>query len=327
MKTKQLPRKDRLLIGMVAVVLIILPFIIPVMKLHLLAEILIFSLFAISYNLLAGSCGLSPFGHAAFFGVGGYATALILNYSTKTPIAVVLSVAVASGLIASLIIGFFCVRTKATYFALLSLAFQMFLYAVALQWRTVTKGDDGMGVMRPELYFPGLGNISLVDIHNLYYIILIGVGLGIAVCYFLLKTPLGNAAVCIRENDQRAAFLGYNVFLTNWIVFSISGSVAALAGALFVIFQEFVATSIIDTNMSFTVVVMTIIGGTGKFVGPVLGVLFYVLFQNWLSSLTTYWWFFLGLTFILVVLYLKEGLVGLFDLEWIRRIVAGGEKS
>jgi branched-chain amino acid transport system permease protein len=297
----------------VAVILLfLLPLIISEMKIHLLIEIFIFSLFAVSFNLLMGSCGLSPFGHAAFFGVGAYTAALMFNNLPGTPLIIVLVVVAFSGLVTSLIIGFFCIRTSGIYFALLSFAFQMFLFAVALKWRAVTNGDDGMGVIRPALYLPGIGKLSLMNIYNLYYVTLVCVGLGIAACYFFLKTPLGNAVVCMRENSVRASFLGYNAFLTKLIVFSFSGLIAALSGCLFVLFNEFVATSVIDANMSFSVVLMTVIGGTGVFLGPILGVAFYLLFQNWISSLTTYWWFFLGIVFIVVVLYMDGGLVGLF---------------
>jgi branched-chain amino acid transport system permease protein len=307
-----------LIVGVV-VLLLLTPLIFTEMKVHLATEILVFSLFAVSYNLLAGSCGLYPFGHAAFFGVGGYSTALLFNHLPTTPLVVVLIVAMFSGLITSLVIGFFCLRVRGVYFALLSFAFQMFLYAVALKWRAVTHGDDGMGVTRPELFVPALGKISLISIYNLYYVILICVALGILACYFFLKTPLGNAVVCMRENDLRASFLGYDAFLTKWVAFCFSGLVAALAGSLFVLFQEFVATSVIDANTSFTVLLMTVIGGTGSFLGPVLGVVFYILFQNWLSSLTNYWWLFLGITFIVVVLYAQGGLVSLLKREWLYR--------
>ena len=300
--------------------LVFLPLIVPEMKVHLATEILIFCLFAIAFNLLLGYTGLLPFGFAAMFGVGAYATALMFNHATGTPLAVVILVSAASGFLTALFIGAFCVRLGGTYFALLTLAFQMFFYAVAMKWRAVTNGDDGMGVIRPEVWLPGLGKLSLMNIHNLYWITLFFVSIGIALAYLFLKTPLGNAVVSMRENDERSAFLGYNIFMTKLIVFAFSGMLAGVAGGLFVLYHEFVATTAIDSNMSFTIVLMTIVGGTGRFMGPILGVVFFMLFQDWISDLTDHWWLYFGIVFILVVLYVEGGLISLFSLDRLRAI-------
>jgi branched-chain amino acid transport system permease protein len=239
------------------------------------------------------------------------------------PLLVTLLIAALSGFVGALFIGFFCVRLKGAYFALITLAFQMFLFAAALKWRSVTRGDDGMGVVRPELYLPGLGSISLMNIHNLYYLTLVLVVVGIVACYLFLRTPLGNAVMCMRENDVRASFLGYDVFLTKLTVFSFAGLLAGLAGGLFVLFQEFVATTAIDVNRSFAALLMTVIGGTGHFLGPVLGAIFYTVFQDWISSLTKHWILFVGILFVIVVMYLEGGLISLLKWERIRVWVSG----
>jgi len=302
----------------VALFVLFLPVIIPEIKVHLAIEILIFALFAISFNLVLGSLGMLPFGFAAFFGMGAYIAALMFNHIPGTPLAVILLAGAVSGLISAIFVGFFCVRLGGTYFALLTLAFQMFFFAVAMKWREVTNGDDGMGVIRPELYFPGLGKLSLMNINNLYYVTLFFVVLGILAAYLFSKTPLGNSATSMRENDERASFLGYNVFLTKLTVFSFAGLIAGLAGGLYVLFQEFVATTAIDASMSFTIVIMAIIGGTGRFFGPILGVIFFMIFQDWISDLTDNWWFFLGIVFIAVVLFLEGGLISLINLDRVR---------
>jgi branched-chain amino acid transport system permease protein len=223
------------------------------------------------------------------------------------------------GCVAAIIIGFFCVRLTGAYFALTSLAFQMFLFAVALKWRSLTNGDDGIGVIRPELHLPVLGSISLRSITNIYYFILILVAIGILACYLFLKTPLGNSVVSVREKDIRASFLGYNVFLVRLTVFSVSGILVGLAGGLFVFYEEFVATTSIDMNMSMVPVLMTVIGGPGHFLGPVLGAAFYMVLQDWISSLTSYWMVLMGAIFIIIVLYVEGGLISFFKLEKIRR--------
>lgn len=298
-----------------AAFVVLLPLLVPPSKVVVSTEILVFALFAISFNLVLGYTGLLPFGFAAMFGVGAYAAALTFNHLPGTPLAVTILIAAVSGFLAAVFVGFFCVRLGGTYFALLTLAFQMFFYAVALKWRAVTNGDDGMGVTRPEIWLPGAGKLSLMDLNNLYWVTLLFVAVGILMAYLFLRTPLGNAVKCMRENDERAGFLGYNVFLTKLTAFSFAGLLAGAAGALYVLQQEFVATTAIDATMSFNVVLMTIVGGIGRFMGPVMGVVFYMLFQDWISGVTKNWWLYFGIVFILVVLFFEGGLVSLINLD------------
>ena len=316
---------NRLWCVAVALFVLFLPVILPVMKVHLAVEILIFVLFAISFNLVFGSLGILPFGFGAFFGVGAYVAALMFNNMPGLPMVIIFLAASVSGFLSAIFVGLFCVRLSGTYFALSTMAFQMFFFAVAVKWRSVTGGDDGMGVVRPELYLPCVGKLSLMNINNLYYVTLFFVVLGILVAYLFLKTPLGNSAITMRENEERALFLGYNVFFTKLTVFSFSGLLAGLAGGLYVLFQEFVATTAIDVNMSFTVILMTIIGGTRRFFGPVLGVMFFMTFQNWISGLTDHWWFYLGVVFIAVVLFFEGGLISFINLDRIRSWLSGQE--
>jgi branched-chain amino acid transport system permease protein len=302
----------------VGIVLLFLPMLVRELRVHIAVEILIYALFAISFNLLAGYGGMLPFGHATLFGVGAYATALICNNVAGIPLLLALLIAAMSSVVVGAIVGFFCIRLKGAYFALLSFAFQMFLFAVASKWRDVTNGPDGMGVTRPDLYLPGLLTISMGSITNFYYFTLVLTAIGIFVCYLFLKTPMGNSLICMREQDVRASFLGYNVFLTKLAVFSGSGILAGLAGGLFVLFQKYVNTRVVDMNTSMTILLMATIGGSGHFLGPVLGAAFYVIFQDWISSLTDHWWILLGIVFIVVVLYFEGGLISLFTNEKIR---------
>jgi branched-chain amino acid transport system permease protein len=306
----------------VAVFLLLFPKYLPVILVHQFVEIFIFALFAISFNLLLGYSGVIPFGHAALFGVGAYSTALIFIHFPDSPLLLSLFLGALSALVAGVVIGFFCVRLSGPYFALASLAYQMFLYALALKWRSLTRGDDGMSLIRPDLHLPVVGSLPMGDINNLYYLTLLISALGIFACYFFLKTPLGNSIVSVRENDIRASYLGCNVFLTKLVGFSASAFLAGLAGTLFALFYGFVSTSCIDLNMSTHVMLITVIGGTNHFFGPVLGAAFYLIFQDWLSSMTNNWWLFLGILFVIVVMYLEGGLISIFSLERIRRWVS-----
>jgi len=312
--------------GVAVAGLLLLPWLLPEIQIHIITEVLIYALFAVGFNLMFGYAGLLPFGIAALFGVGAYSTALIINHYPGVPLLLVLFAASLSGFLSAAAIGFFCVRLSGAYFALTTLAFQMFLYAVALKWRSLTRGDDGMGVIRPDLHLPALGSISLRGTDNIYYFTLIIVILATLACYIFLKTPLGNTVICVRENETRASFLGYNIFLIKLTAFSLSGVLVGLAGGLFVLFQEFVATTCIDMNMGLTPVLMTIIGGSGHFFGPILGAAFYIMFQDWISSVTYYWMLIMGGVFILAVLYLQGGLISLFDLEKLRNLRIRGRK-
>jgi branched-chain amino acid transport system permease protein len=292
--------------------LLLVPLLFRETRVNLAIEVLIYALFAISFNLLFGYGGMLPLGHSALFGVGAYCTALICKHVPGFPLPLIILTAAVSGLIAGALIGFFCVRLKGTYSALLSIAFQMFLFAVAVKWVSVTNGDDGMGVDRPDLYLPVLGTLSLMRISNLYYLTLTVVSIAVAACYFFLKTHLGNSIVCIRERDVRASFLGYNVFLTKLTAYAAAGVLAAIAGGLFVVFQEIVAPSILGIDLSLSAALMAVIGGYAAFLGPALGAAFYVVFQDTVARLTAHWFIWMGVLFIAVVLYFPDGLLGLF---------------
>ncbi|MFH1090458.1 MAG: branched-chain amino acid ABC transporter permease, partial [Pseudomonadota bacterium] len=169
-----------------ALILLFWPVIVPEMLVHLTIEIIIFSLFAISMNLVLRGVGLLSFGHAAFFGVGAYAMALIGKQVPGMPLLLILALAAVTGFVFALLIGSLCVRARPAYFPLLTLAFQMLLFAVALKWRALTGGDDGMGITRPDFSLPFLGKISLLPVNHLYFFTLIIVVLAIIGCYLLL---------------------------------------------------------------------------------------------------------------------------------------------
>lgn len=295
------------------------PAVLDTVRLRMAIEILYFGLFAVSFNLLFGYAGLLTFGHAATFGVGGYTVGLALKHLAGLPLLGGLALAAVVGALVGAVIGFFCVRLRGTYFALLTLAFSQFLFAIALKWRAVTRGDDGLTVARPDIAVPGLGTISMSATPNFYWLELTIVLLCLWGAWRFTRTPLGNAVVLMRENDERAAFLGYNVFSTKLIAFSLAATLAAVAGALFAVFQRLVSPAALDLPMSTEVVFMAVLGGTGAFLGPFLGATVYILIQDWLSKTTENWPFFIGLLFVVMILYAHDGLIGIFRGRWRRR--------
>jgi branched-chain amino acid transport system permease protein len=319
-------RARRLLGTLALLVLCALPWILDTLRLRMAVEILYFGLFAVSFNLLFGYAGLLSFGHAATFGVGGYALGLLLTYHPELPFLVDFLLAVAAGGLVGLGIGLFCVRLRGTYFALLTLAFSQFLFAVAFKWRAVTRGDDGLLVPVRDIRLPGGLAVRLADPRHFYLLALAIVLLCLWAAWRFTRTPLGHAVVLMRENDERAAFLGYNVFATKVVAFTLATTLAAVAGALFAAFQRLISPAALDLAIGTEVVFMAVLGGTGAFLGPFLGATVYLLFQDWLSKTTERWPFFLGLAFVLMILYAHNGLVGLFARGGPLRRLLGGRR-
>jgi branched-chain amino acid transport system permease protein len=316
--------------GAVALVLLALialaPRCVPVTHVNMLSEIAFFSLFALSFNMLFGYCGLLSFGHSAYFGIGAYTLVLILKHFTGMPLLLALFVGGIAGGLGGLLVGFFCVRLKGGYFALLTMAFNQFFFAIALKWRSLTGGDDGMSLSRPDLHLPGLGVFSMGRPANVYYLIVAIVLLCVFLQWRLIKTPYGNAVRAVKENDERAGFVGYNVYLTRLSLYAFSAFFAGIAGSLFALFEGFIATSVIDAQMSMQVTFMAFIGGVNSFFGPILGAGVYLYFTDWVSRVTDRWEFVLGVLFILLVMYAHTGLIGFVSLDKIKyflRIKAG----
>jgi branched-chain amino acid transport system permease protein len=292
-------------------VMYLLPLALDVVRLRMTIEILYFGLFAVSFNLLFGYAGLLSFGHAATFGVGGYTVGLALKHITGLPLLAALGLGALAGALGGVLIGFFCVRLRGTYFALLTLAFSQFLYAVALKWRDVTRGDDGLIVSVPDISVPGVGVLHMGRPAHFYWLALTVVVLCLWAAWRFTRTPLGNAVLLMRENDERAAFLGYSVMSTKLIVFTVAATLAAVAGGLFASFQRLISPTSLDLPIGTEVVFMAVLGGTSSFLGPFLGATVYILLQDWLSRTTDRWPFLLGLLFVLMVLYAHTGLTGL----------------
>jgi len=294
------------------VLLYLVPFALDTLRLRVAIEILYFGLFAVSFNLLFGYAGMLSFGYAATFGVGGYAIGLIWKHLGAVPIPLALLMAALAGAAIGALIGFFCVRLRGTYFSLLTLAFSQFLFAVALKWRAVTRGDDGLTVSPPDLALPGGFMLRMGNALHFYWLELTVVLVCLWLAWRFTRTPLGNAALLMRENDERAAFLGYNVFGTKLVVFTFASTLAAVAGALFASFQRLITPAAVDLGTGTEVVFMALLGGAGALLGPFLGTTVYILLQNWLSRVTEHWPFVIGLLFVIVILFMHTGLIGLF---------------
>lgn len=301
--------KNWLFVAAVLVLMAVLPFLISEYHLNLVITMVIYSLFALSYNILFGNAGLLSFGHAAYFGVGAYTTIILFKRFDIGMLPGILAGGI-SGALLGVIFGIFVVRLGGTYFALLTLAFNELIYATAEKWRSLSGGEDGVAATRPDLFVPGIGGIDMFSTRNWYYFVLLVVVLGAAFCWYFTKTPLGRLNECLRENEDRARFIGFNVYASKLLIYIISAFFAGLAGGLAGSFQEFVTVTYINLDKAAEVLIMTFIGGSGTFWGPILGAFFLTYLNDVLSSMTEHWALIQGAIFVLLVMYAPQGLSG-----------------
>ncbi len=258
--------------------LAMLPWVLARHQLSLLTDLLIFGLFALSLDLIMGYTGMVSFGHAAYFGLGAYGSALVLiHFGQPIPVAL-LAGALLAGVIAAPV-GWFSTRATGIYFAMLTLAFAQLLYTVAYKWRDLTGGSDGIaGVPKTALFW---GGPSLASPRAFYFVVAAAVVLSLVLCRALTRSPFGRALQAVRENERRFIALGRDPRPFKVVVFVIAAVFAGLAGALFAPFRGFASPE----------------------------VMFWVV-QEILSSYTEHWMIFTGAIFVLMVVFLPGGLVG-----------------
>jgi branched-chain amino acid transport system permease protein len=292
--------------------LLALPFLLTDYPRALISEIFIFAIFAMSLDLLLGFTGLMSLGHAAFFGLGAYAVAVL-----GTQFGVNAWLGVAAGIVVSgcgaALIGFFCVRTGGIPFLMLTLAFSQLVFSVALKWRDVTGGSDGIAIAER----PGFLGYDLSHSLVMYFMALSF----FAATYWglrrLLNAPLGHAFVGIRENEQRMMAIGYPTRAYKLISFTIAGAIAGLAGGLYAIFNGFISADAVYWTASGDILIMTMLGGAGTLIGPALGAAIVLLMKNVVSSYSEHWLAIIGATFICCVMFFPGGLWGsLQKLRW-----------
>jgi branched-chain amino acid transport system permease protein len=279
----------------------------------LAGRVLVLGLAAMALNFLLGFTGVMSFGHAAYFGLGCYGTGLTLKYlSDSTPLAMLAGILL--GGIAGTVFGALIVRRRGVYFAMVTVAFGQIAFYVAYSWDALTGGYDGLrGFSRAPL---NLG-IATIDITNnstlFYYFLLLVFGIAVALQGLLLASPFGRTLLAIRENERRARFLGIPIERHIWMSFSISCCFTALAGALYALLNNFADPMGLHYSLSGEIVIMTVMGGMRAFWGPLIGAALFVVLQDYISSMTVNWMSFVGLIFVLVVLFFPRGLLGMLQ--------------
>ncbi|WP_443082793.1 branched-chain amino acid ABC transporter permease [Variovorax sp. WDL1] len=273
-------------------------------------QMLIAALFASAYNVLCGQAGMLSFGHAAYFGVGAFATVHAMNAVGGTgllPTPLLPLAGALGGLAIGAIAGWFATQRTGTYFAMITLAIAELLHALAPHLKGLFGGEAGISSMRMPSMGLGFGSTTQV-----YYLTLAWVLVSLALLYVYTLTPVGRLALGLRENGHRLRFLGYDVHRLSVLVFSISAMFSGIAGGLQVVSNEAANYVVLDAQLSAAVVLNTYIGGVKVFLGPALGASLMTFFGYAVSDLTQSWLLYQGTLFVLVMLFMPEGLAGLF---------------
>ena len=273
-------------------------------------RVLVLGLAAMSLNFLLGFTGVLSFGHAAWFGLGAYGCGMILKFiALSTPLGV-LAGTLLGGVMGGLL-GALIVRRRGVYFAMVTIAFGQVFYYIAFQWSSLTGGDDGL---RPFYRQPLHLGFATVDILNeatpFYYFVLFCFALAVAAMAFILRSPFGRTMIAIRENERRARFVGIPIELHIWIAFTLSCFFVAYAGSLYALVNNFADPKGLHYSQSGDFVMMAVMGGMRSFWGPLLGAVVFVVLQDYLSSITINWQIYIGVMFVVVVLFFPRGLLG-----------------
>lgn len=275
------------------------------------SKVLIYAIATMSLNLLLGFTGGLSFGQAAYFGLGGYGAGMTLKYlAPSTPLAILIGTL--AGGIAATLLGPLVMRRRGIYFAMITIAIGQLFYFVMVRWNEVTGGEDGLaGFARQDIHLGSLV-IPLSNL-NFYYLVLLCFTVAVALMWALLQSPLGHTWVAIRENRRRLQFLGVRSERYVWAVFAIAGFITAFAGTLNALLFNFTSPQDLHWILSGNFVIMIVLGGMRSFFGPLLGVIIFVVAQDYLSSLTGNWMTFIGLIFVFIVLLFPRGVLGIFD--------------
>ena len=279
---------------------------------YLGVEMVIWMIYALGFNLLLGLSGLPSFGHGAYFGIGAYAFGLFQLQAFES-LWLGLLAAIAAGLVGGAVVACFLSHRRGIYFALMTIAFSQVFWFTAIKWHSVTGGEDGLlNIPRPDAALGPL-ELALTSNQALFYFAFVIFALVLAALWRLVHSPFGKVLAAIKQNEMRASFIGYNVWLYKWLVFTLSAAIAGLAGGLFAMAQQGAYPDVMNLNASGFVVMMVLIGGgLVSFWGPVIGTAVFFVARDVLGAATETWVLWYGLLFMAVVLLKPEGIAGMF---------------
>jgi branched-chain amino acid transport system permease protein len=303
------PRAVVLVLALLAVATA-LPFALSNYQVGLATEILIFGMLAMSIDILAGFAGRTSLGHGAIFGVSGYVV-VYASAQAGLPPAIAFVLGVIAATLVAVIFATIAVRTSGVYFLLLTLALGMVVWGVCLRWTQVTGGENGLrGDVRPAF---------LVTHRAFYWAVLAGATVASYAMWRFVRSPFGLTLLGIRDSESRMRSLGYNVSLHLFVGFAVSGFFAGIAGALYAMFNNFVSPSTVALAQSVEGVLMMIAGGVGTLFGGFVGAAAIIALENVVSAYTERWQTVLGVTFILIMIFAPEGIIGTLRVMLMRK--------
>jgi branched-chain amino acid transport system permease protein len=277
------------------------------------SRVLVLGLAAMSLNFLLGFTGVLSFGHAAYFGLGVYGVGLTIKYLVSSTL-IGMAVGVIAGAIAAALIGLLIVRLRGIYFAMVTIAFGQVFYFIAYRWNSVTGGDDGLSGWHRMPIDLGFTTVDILGNDKaLYYLVLVSFAVAVTIMAALLRSPFGRTLLAIRENERRARFLGIPVDRHIWLSWVISCLFVSLAGTLYALLNNFADPHDLRWDQSGDFVIMAVLGGMRAFWGPLIGAAIFVVLQDYISSETANWMSFIGLFFVLVVLFFPRGVLGIIQ--------------
>ncbi|MFQ5913496.1 MAG: branched-chain amino acid ABC transporter permease [Nitrospinota bacterium] len=301
-------RKVLTVIGVLLALLVITPFTSSFIIL-LITQALIFGILAMSLDVLLGYTGLPSLGQAAYLGVGAYMTAVL---ATRYQLGLgwdfwlVLAMGMIFGALTAALFGLFAIRASGVYFLMITLALGMVVWGLAYRWNSMTGGDNGINILsRPEF------GIHLSDDLPYFYLVFGFSVLSLFALYVLVHSPFGRSLVGIRERELRMRILGYNTWLHKYIAFIIAGAFGGLSGVLWAHLNGIVSPEDVILTTSVDALLMVVLGGPGTLVGGVIGAFVVVFLREYLSTLVAWWQYALGGVYVLTILYLPSGLMGI----------------
>ena len=299
-------------LGLVALALF--PHIVGIYYTNFFINFGIVALFAVSYNLLLGYTGLLSFGHAIYFGAGGYGTALALEHIEGIALIPALLIGVFSSFLLAVILSPIVARLKAAAFAMLHLAFNYIVYILVLKLRNITGGEDGIsGYDIPPLNL-GLVSLDMSDPTLFFYFATVILGGSIWAAWFFTKTPFGQIIVGIRDNDMRVSYLGFKVTQSKALVYAVAAAFAGVAGAISALFQGMIAAEgSVDIAHAFQPILATLVGGASSFFGPIAGAAIFAALEEITSRFTEQVELVNGVVMIVVIIYFPMGFMGLVN--------------
>jgi branched-chain amino acid transport system permease protein len=307
--------------GPVVIILLMLPYVVTPYQTILMSYGLIVAIAALGFNLLLGYTGLLSFGHSAYFGLGTYAVVFMVKYLHVTSMELFLIGGLIATLLVTAVFGVICVRYTRIFFAILTMALSQVVWSLAFKFFWVTGGTDGLRIPTPMI-LNGLLTVPKNKIaflsNTYYYYVLIVFIIFVALMWVIVHSPFGQALQAIRDNETRAAFLGVRVRRARWIAFMISGGFTGVAGILWAPLNGLTTPDILYWPFSGEIVFLTVLGGFGTFVGPIVGAVAFNYLKTYAVGLTVYWQLLLGSVLIVLVLALPTGIMGTLGRLWMR---------